>query len=79
MDAKECSGTPLFVTLVEQLHSLEPSADSAYYLGILNDKKGNFIEPTVFYDVPVESKISQEELLKMYIEMEDVLQHNIDL
>ena len=32
---------PLFVTLVEQLHSLEPSADSAYYLGILNDKDGN--------------------------------------
>jgi len=25
-------------------------------------KKGNFIEPTVFYDVPVESKISQEEI-----------------
>ena len=41
LDGKDCSDDPLFVTLVEQLHSLEPSADSAYYLGILNDKQGN--------------------------------------
>ena len=33
MDLKECSDDPLFVKLVEQLHSLEPSANSAYYLG----------------------------------------------
>jgi hypothetical protein len=30
MDSKECSDDPLFVTLVEALHALEPSADSAY-------------------------------------------------
>ena len=41
LDGKDCSDDPLFVTLVEQFHSLEPSADSAYYLGILNDKQGN--------------------------------------
>ena len=41
LHGKDCSDDPLFVTLVEQLHSLEPSADSAYYLGILNDKQGN--------------------------------------
>ena len=35
MDSKECSDDPLFVTLVEALHALEPSADSAYYLGCL--------------------------------------------
>ena len=53
LDAKECSGNPLFVTLVEQLHSLEPSADSAYYLGILNDKKGNFNEALKYYQESV--------------------------
>ena len=41
MDSKECSDDPLFVTLVEALHALDPSADSAYYLGLLNDKSGN--------------------------------------
>ena len=51
--AKECDN-PLFVTLVEQLHSLEPSANSAYYLGILNDKNGNSNEALKYYQESVE-------------------------
>ena len=50
MDSKECSDDPLFVTLVEALHTLEPSADSAYYLGLLNDKKGNEEEALKYYE-----------------------------
>ena len=50
--AKECDDS-LFVTLVEQLHYLEPSANSAYYLGILNDKKGNFNEALKYYQESV--------------------------
>ena len=53
LDGKDCSDSPLFVTLVEQLHSLEPSADSAYYLGILNDKKGNSEEALKYYQESV--------------------------
>ena len=53
LDGKECSDDPLFVTLVEQLHSLEPSADSAYYLGILNDKRGNSDEAIKYYQESV--------------------------
>lgn len=40
MYAKNCSGSELFVQLVEAMYGIEPSADSAYYLGSLNDKKG---------------------------------------
>tara|TARA_A100000164_G_scaffold237664_1_gene211118 strand:- start:6057 stop:7448 length:1392 start_codon:yes stop_codon:yes gene_type:complete len=50
MDSKECSDDPFFVTLVEALHKLEPSADSAYYLGILNDKGGNGEEALKYYE-----------------------------
>jgi tetratricopeptide (TPR) repeat protein len=50
MDSKECSDDPLFVTLVEALHALEPSADSAYYLGLLNDKGGNVDEALKYYE-----------------------------
>ena len=50
MDAKDCSDDPLFVELVEALHSLSPSADSAYYLGILKDKAGNTTEAIAFYE-----------------------------
>ena len=39
--------------MVEQLHSLEPSADSAYYLGILNDKQGNSEEALKYYQESV--------------------------
>ena len=53
LDGKDCSDDPLFVTLVEQLHSLEPSADSAYYLGILNDKQGNADEALKYYQESV--------------------------
>lgn len=38
MDGKECTDDPLFVKLVEALHQLDPSAESAYYLGLLKDK-----------------------------------------
>lgn len=50
MDAKECSDDPLFVELVEALHSLKPSADSAYYLGILKDKAGDSQSALEFYE-----------------------------
>lgn len=50
MDSKECSDDPFFVTLVEALHTLDPSADSAYYLGILKDKAGNSQEALKYYE-----------------------------
>ena len=53
LDGKDCSDDPLFVTLVEQLHILEPSADSAYYLGILNDKQGNSDQALKYYQESV--------------------------
>ncbi|MGB2086178.1 MAG: hypothetical protein ACPIA1_05670 [Flavobacteriaceae bacterium] len=50
MKSKECSDDPLFVTIVEALHALDPSANSAYYLGILNDKRGNDSEALRYYE-----------------------------
>ena len=50
MDSKECSDDPLFVNLVEALHALDPSADSAYYLGLLNDKRGNSTDALKYYE-----------------------------
>tara|TARA_B100001175_G_scaffold146289_1_gene124091 strand:+ start:1491 stop:2882 length:1392 start_codon:yes stop_codon:yes gene_type:complete len=54
MDSKDCSDDPLFVELVELLHNLNPSANSAYYLGLLNDKKGNNEEALSFYNESIE-------------------------
>ncbi|NER15269.1 hypothetical protein GWK08_17565 [Leptobacterium flavescens] len=54
MANKDCDDDPLFVQLVEALHQLEPSANSAYYLGILNDKKGNSSEAIKYYNESVD-------------------------
>lgn len=50
MDAKECSDDPLFVELVEALHSIKPSANSAYYLGLLKDKAGDNRSALTYYE-----------------------------
>ena len=54
MDAKDCSDSQLFVKLVEALHSIQPSADSAYYLGLLNDKKGDNKQALSYYEESIE-------------------------
>ncbi|MBD0825321.1 hypothetical protein ICJ85_14975 [Aestuariibaculum marinum] len=49
MSEKECTGDPLFIKLVNALHELKPSANSAYYLGILKDKEGKPNEAIKYY------------------------------
>ena len=49
MSQKECTDDPLFFKLVNAYHELSPSANSAYYLGILKDKEGKSSEAIAFY------------------------------
>ncbi len=46
---KDCTDDPLFFKLVNAYHQLSPSANSAYYLGILKDKEGKSNEAISFY------------------------------
>ena len=50
MSEKECTDDPLFFKLVNAYHALSPSANSAYYLGILKDKEGKPNEAIKFYE-----------------------------
>lgn len=50
MSDKDCTGDPLFFKLVNALHKLNPSASSAYYLGILKDKEGATNEALKYYE-----------------------------
>ncbi|MCY4254192.1 MAG: tetratricopeptide repeat protein [Flavobacteriaceae bacterium] len=54
MYTKDCTDSDLFVTLVETMHQLEPSADSAYFLGYLTDKSGNTQEALKYYQEAIE-------------------------
>jgi len=50
MEVKKCTKDPLFGVIVETLHSIEPSASSAYFLGVLNDEKKNISKAIQYYD-----------------------------
>jgi len=52
--AKECTDDPLFVKIVEQKNNLQPNADTAYYLGLLKEKKGNDSEALSYYNQAVD-------------------------
>ncbi|WP_158845475.1 hypothetical protein [Algibacter sp. L1A34] len=49
MSEKDCTDDPLFFKLVNAYHEISPSANSAYYLGILKDKEGKNNEAIAFY------------------------------
>ncbi|MBD0832506.1 tetratricopeptide repeat protein [Aestuariibaculum sediminum] len=54
MYEKECTDSPLFVKLVNAQHELNPSASSAYYLGVLKDKEGKSSEAVKFYQQAID-------------------------
>jgi tetratricopeptide (TPR) repeat protein len=53
LNAKDCE-TPLFYQLVQQLHTLQPSAASAFYLGRLADRAANNTDAINYYNQAVE-------------------------
>lgn len=54
MSDKNCTSDPLFVKLVENLHKLEPSASSAYYLGVLNEGQKKTAEAVKYFNQAVD-------------------------
>ncbi|MFK2818521.1 hypothetical protein U0L90_00215 [Flavobacteriaceae sp. LMIT009] len=54
MYTKECTDDALFVKVVQQMNTLEPNASTAYYLGILKEKEGNWSEALEYFNQAVE-------------------------
>ena len=49
MGQKDCTDDPLFEQLVAQKNTVQPDANTAYYLGLLNEKKGKTAEADKYY------------------------------
>jgi tetratricopeptide (TPR) repeat protein len=62
---KECTDDPLFVKIVEQKNSLEPSADTAYYLGLLKEKSGDDAAALTYYNQAVDLQTDDYEKAKI--------------
>ncbi len=66
MSEKECTDDPLFFDLVNAYHKLSPSANSAYYLGILKDKEGRSNEAIKFYEQAISLETDNFKKAKLY-------------
>ncbi|TPN87201.1 tetratricopeptide repeat protein [Aquimarina algicola] len=73
MYSKECTDDPLFFKLVESQHKLEPSAKTAYYLGILalKDKKTSTALKYFNQSADLETKASDK--AKVYFKIGEVM------
>ncbi len=66
MSEKECTDDPLFFKLVNAYHELSPSANSAYYLGILKDKQKKSNEAIKFYEQAISLETDNFKKAKLY-------------
>lgn len=65
LSAKDCDD-PLFFKLVQQLHKLEPSAKSAYYLGRLAEKDGKASQALDYYNQSAELETNSKDKARVY-------------
>jgi len=70
LNAKDCD-TPLFFKMVQQLHKLEPSAKSAYYLGRLADADGKNNEALRYYNQAAELETNAGDKADIYYRIAD--------
>ncbi|WP_298535949.1 hypothetical protein [uncultured Algibacter sp.] len=66
MSEKECTDDPLFFKLVNAYHELSPSANSAYYLGLLKDKENKPNEAIKFYEQAISLETDNFKKSKLY-------------
>ena len=64
--SKECTDSELFVTLVEQLNTLEPSAQTSFYLGRLAEQRGENAKALQYYEESAERQTDPAERAKVY-------------
>lgn len=65
LNSRDCD-TPLFFKMVQQLHNLEPSAKSAFYLGRLADRSGDSSGALSYYNQAAELEVNGLDKAKYY-------------
>lgn len=67
LSAKECTEDPLFFQLVEALHTAEPDAKSALYLGQLADADGNSAKALEYYNQSAELETDPSDKARVFM------------
>lgn len=76
MSEKDCTSDPLFFKLVNAYHDLKPSANSAYYLGILKDKEKKSNEALKYYEQALSLETDSYKKAKLYSKIADKLKRS---
>ncbi len=66
MSGKECTDDPLFFKMVEALHKAEPSAKTAYYLGILAEKDKKSSVALKYFNQAADLETNASDKAKVY-------------
>ncbi len=69
LSKKDCSNDPVFEKLVVQLDKIEPSYNSAYYLGILKEKKGQINSAISYYKKAISLATKAYDKAKIYYKL----------
>ncbi len=69
LSKKDCSNDPIFEKLVVQLDKIEPSYNSAYFLGILKEKKGKINEAINYYKKAISLTDKAYDKAKIYYKL----------
>lgn len=69
MSNKECTEDPFFEKLVVQLDKLEPSAQTAYYLGQLADKNGDNSKAMSYYEESANRETDPNQKSKVFMRL----------
>ncbi len=73
MSAKDCTSDPLFFKLVEALHKAEPSAKSAYYLGLLALKDNKTTKALEYFNQSAKLETKASDKAKVYFKIGEVM------
>ncbi|WP_299260387.1 tetratricopeptide repeat protein [uncultured Aquimarina sp.] len=73
MSTKECTDDPLFFKLVEALHKADPSAKSAYYLGILALKDKKTSKALEYFNQSAQLETKASDKAKVYFRIGEVV------
>ncbi|WP_271769035.1 tetratricopeptide repeat protein [Aquimarina algiphila] len=73
MSAKECTEDPLFFKLVEALHKSDPSAKTAYYLGLLALKDKKTTTALKYFNQSAELETKSSDKAKVYFKIGEIM------
>src|SRR5690606_6888175 len=66
MSEKDCTDDPLYFKIVNAYHDLSPSANSAYFLGVLKDKEGKTNEAIQFFEQAISLQTDSFKKAQLY-------------